>query len=199
LQKFGDLLNADAFARCRENGQPVTSQLTNFSAKAIVHVYFLDYLGRPADPHGLAVYQPSLESGRMSVDDLRTALLHSAEFRNRRLLVSDQLGQTACIRFLSLYPEVAYERLPPLRSYHPIPASALAAEDEAEFLHRCQTWIFKCDKDQSVHSMLSGLQLGQISRLDVLREMVLDAASARRWVRINELTTLCDDRKPNHK
>jgi tetratricopeptide (TPR) repeat protein len=106
---FADLLNADAFVG-RESNQPVTTQLSNLSASAIIHIYFLDYLGRPPDAHGLAVYQQSLERGWMSVDDFRSSLLRSDEFRNRRVRVSDRLGQSVCTRFLSLYPEAAYDR-----------------------------------------------------------------------------------------
>jgi hypothetical protein len=112
---FADLLNADAFVG-RESNQPVTTQLSNLSANAIIHIYFLDYLGRPPDAHGLATYQASLERGWMSVDDFRSSLLCSDEFRKRRVILSDRLGQSVCTRFLPLYPEVAYDRSPPLRA-----------------------------------------------------------------------------------
>jgi hypothetical protein len=125
----------------------------------------------------------------MSVDDLRTSLLHSEEFRQRRVRVSDRLGQTACIPFLSLYPEIAYDDLPPLRTYNLIPASALSVEDDAEFLRRCEVWIHGHEAAQKSR-FLEGLQDGLISRLEVLREMVLDAASVGRLVRVNDATTL---------
>ncbi len=115
--RVDDLLEAEAFVGPKE-GQ-VRSQLSNYSAKGIVHIYFLDYLGRLADPPALVMYQRSLEDGRLSVDDFRTILLRSDEFQRRRVRVSDRLGQVVGIRFLSLYPEVAFDRLPPLRTYEP--------------------------------------------------------------------------------
>ena len=181
--RVDDLLEAEAFVGPKE-GQ-VRSQLSNYSAKGIVHIYFLDYLGRLVDPPALAMYQGSLEDGRLSVDDLRTILLRSEEFQRRRVRVSDRLGQAVGIRFLSLYPEVAFDRLPALRTYEPISASELMTEDDAEFLRRCHARIG--GEEVAELPFLPGLQLSQMSRLDVLREMVLDAASVGRWIRIDDL------------
>jgi tetratricopeptide (TPR) repeat protein len=181
--RVDDLLEAEAFVGPKA-GQ-VRSQLSNYSAKGLVHIYFLDYLGRLADPSALAVYQRSLEDGRLSVDDIRTILLRSDEFQRRRVRVSDRLGQVVGIRFLSLYPELAFDRLPPLRTYEPISASELMTEDDAEFLRRCHARIGGEEVAES--PFLPGLQLSRMSRLDVLREMVLDAVSVGRWIRIDDL------------
>ena len=181
--RVDDLLEAEAFVGLKE-GQ-VRSQLSNYSARGIVHIYFLDYLGRLADPPALAAYERSLEDGRLSVDDLRMILLRSDEFQRRGVRVFDRLGQAVGIRFLSLYPEVAFDRLPPLRAYEPISASEFMTENDAEFLRRCHARIGGEEVAES--PFLPGLQLSQMSRLDVLREMVLDAASVGRWIRIDDL------------
>ncbi len=78
-----------------------------------------------------------------------------------------------------------------------ISASELMTEDDAEFLRRCHARIGGEEVAES--PFLRGLQLNQTSRLDVLREMVLDAASVGRWIRIDDLgfeNNLCSGTHP---
>ena len=49
----------------------------------IVDLFYLDYLGREADPEGLEHYCTRIESGASTYDDLRVDLLRSPEFEKR--------------------------------------------------------------------------------------------------------------------
>lgn len=57
-----------------------------------VDCVYLDILGRPVDLGGYANYGGRVESGDMSLLDLRDMLLESEEFANRRIGVSERVG-----------------------------------------------------------------------------------------------------------
>ncbi len=51
-------------------------------SKKIIDDLYMEILGRPADLEGLQHFASLLESGKMTVDDIRKALLESEEFKS---------------------------------------------------------------------------------------------------------------------
>jgi hypothetical protein len=189
-----DLIGAEAYD-VRQNTHFV-SQLTDLSALAIIHLYYLDYLGRPVDSQGLDTYLQDLNQGRLSVDALRQIILGSDEFRRRGVRVSDRLGQVAGVEFLSLYRDLAFDRSPPLRRYETLSADLFSTEDDSEFLRLCCSRILHLPADDASDAILlrAALKKRHLSRVDVMRETVLDAAAAGRFIKIGGLTHLAANR-----
>lgn len=187
--RVGDLLGAEVYEI--ERGSNFVSQLADLSALAIIHLYYLDYLGRPVDTDGWDTYLDDLDKGRLSVDGLRDIILGSDEFKRRGVRVSDRLGQVLRVDFLSIYREMAFDRSPPLRTYETLSADIFSTEDHSGFIRLCCSEILHQTRDLAEGTTLrAALDEGRISRLDVIREMLSDAAAVGRFVRIDGLMNL---------
>ena len=58
----------------------------------IIDLLYRDYLGRPADPAGLAAYVMQVRQGSCSYADIRASFLASEEYASRALRVADAPG-----------------------------------------------------------------------------------------------------------
>jgi len=165
--------------------EPVPSALHRLSAQDIVQLYYLDYLGRPADSGGLRGHVGALEQDAVTIDDFRYQLLRSEEFRNREVRAHDRLGRMSMMRSLALHEQIPFEQHAPLRHYEQLAIAELAGDDNAKFVDACYTKILRRKPYRRARpELLASLKGRQISRLDVMRELVLEAAAGGRFIEV---------------
>jgi hypothetical protein len=171
-----DLLRAEFLDDTGKNlARCATRQL---SVRALIQLYFLDYLGRVPEPEGLDIWLHRLTRGRLTIDRFRSQVLASDEFRRREIVASDRLGHMACLPYLRLYDRLRFDPGPPLQNFAMLSGDILDCADTV-FLDRCYAAILnrvpaKADLDL-LHTELAS---GKITRLDLLRQFILDAAEA---------------------
>jgi len=148
-------------------------------------LYYLDYLGRPADSGGLRGHVGALEQDAVTIDDFRYQLLRSEEFRNREVRAHDRLGRMSMMRSLALHEQIPFEQHAPLRHYEQLAIAELAGDDNAKFVDACYTKILRRKPYRRARpELLASLKGRQISRLDVMRELVLEAAAGGRFIEV---------------
>jgi hypothetical protein len=168
--------------------KPSVAVCRTLPAKALVELYYLDYLGRAADPEAATSYGRALESNAIGIDDLRNQLLHSEEFRRRDIRPHHRLGRGTMISALSVYERAPFGKHAPLKQYEHLSAVELAASDNSRFLEACYAKIIRRKPDRRTHQTLLGaLEEARMSRLDVMRELVLQAGTQGRYVEIDDL------------
>jgi hypothetical protein len=146
------------------------------SARALIQLYYLDYLGRLPEEDGLNTWLQQLTRERLRVDRFRSEMLASDEFRRREVVASDRLGHMACIPYLGLYDRFRFDLAPPPQNCAMLAADILDCEDTT-FLRRCYTDIFHRDPArEELDDLHAELAAGNLGRLDLLRQFILDAA-----------------------
>lgn len=173
---------------------PATALLRRLSAKALIELYYWDYLGRGADPESVAYHSRLFETNRMGIDDLRDELLHSDEFARRDVRPHHRLGRGTTIRALSLYEAAPFDgQEQPLTQYEHVSQEEIAVSDNSGFLDACYSKVLRRHPGRRAHQgLLAALEQNRICRLDALRELVLQAASGGRFVQIDDLVLLHD-------
>jgi tetratricopeptide (TPR) repeat protein len=147
------------------------------SARGLIQLYYFDYLGRLPDPDGLNVWLRRMTRGRLTVDRFRSLVLSSEEFRRREIVASDRLGHMACIPYVRLYDRFRFDLAPPVQSCATLPADILADADDTEFLRRCYAEILNRDPTgRELDGLQEELTAGKVTRLDLLRQFILEAA-----------------------
>ena len=178
---FEYLLRAEFLDAAGEQRTRCTTR--QLSARGLIQLYYFDYLGRLPDPDGLNVWlrrltHGRLTHGRLTVDRFRSLVLSSEEFRRREIVASDRLGHMACTPYLGLYDRFRFDLAPPPQNYATLAADILDGDDAA-FLRRCYADILYRDPAQKeLDDLHAELAAGNIGRLDLLRQFVLDAADS---------------------
>jgi tetratricopeptide (TPR) repeat protein len=173
---FEYLLRAEFLDAAGEQRTRCTTR--QLSARGLIQLYYFDYLGRLPDPDGLNVWLRRLTHGRLTVDRFRSLVLSSEEFRRREIVASDRLGHMACTPYLGLYDRFRFDLAPPPQNYATLAADILDGDDAA-FLRRCYADILYRDPAQKeLDDLHAELAAGNIGRLDLLRQFVLDAADS---------------------
>jgi hypothetical protein len=127
----------------------------------------------------------------MSVDEFRDALLRSEEFRRRRVLPQDRLGRMACSPLLSLHDEMPFDERQPLIPYERLPASRFAGQADRPFLEACiADLLHRAPRPDEIARFARALANREISRFDILRELVLTATTAGYFAEIADLSGL---------
>jgi len=195
MLEIDDLVGAELF-----DASPSTSSavlLRRLPAKALIELYYLDYLGRAADPAGMISFTAALKRNAMGVDEFRDELLRSDEFRHRDIRPHHRLGRGTMVRALSLYERTPFEQHPPLRQYDHLSAAEFINLDHARFLQACYAKVLRRRPDIRTHQhLLAALEENRASRVDALRELTLQAASIGRFVEIDDLVLLYDGNSP---
>lgn len=191
-----DLLEAELLIA--DNPCTASAGLHHFPAQAIIQLFYLDYLGRDADPGAVAMYADQLTSGDLTVDGLRMRLLRSAEFRARRVGPAHRLGRLVCQKSLAIYERSSFDSRPPLRQYQTLAVDDLGVSDTGEFLRSCQSRVLDRSNPAAVAELRMRIERSEMSRNDALRELVLAAAETGRYVEISpaSLPLLSGQRDP---
>jgi hypothetical protein len=171
---FEYLLNAEFLDEIGDQRARCTTR--HLSARALIQLYYLDYLGRLPEPEGLNIWLRRLTRGRLDVDRFRSQMLASDEFKRREVVASDRLGHMACIPYLAHYDRFRFDLAPPPQNYAMLAADILDGEDTA-FLRRCYADILYRDPaHKELDDLHAELAAGNIGRLDLLRQFILDTA-----------------------
>jgi hypothetical protein len=172
---------------------PNTELLHRLPTKVLIELYYWDYLGRSADPESVAHYTRACEGNAISIDDFRDELLHSDEFARRDIRPHHRLGRATMIRALSLYEAAPFEPQEPPTQYDRVSPAELTVPDNSRFLDACYSTILRRRPSRRVHqTLLAALEENRMSRLDALRELVLQAASNGRFVQVDDVPRLLD-------
>jgi hypothetical protein len=171
---FEYLLKAEFLAQAGDQRARCTAR--RLSPRALIQLYYLDYLGRLPEPEGLNIWLRRLTRGRLDVDRFRSQMLAGDEFRRREVVASDRLGHMAFIPYLDLYDRFRFDLAPPPQSYAMLAADILDGEDTAFLRRCCADILYREPAHKELDDLRAELAAGNIGRLDLLRQFILDAA-----------------------
>lgn len=161
------------------------AQLAGFSTPTIIDLLYWDYLGRPADPEGLASYSARIDGGTLTCEEFRRILIGSQEYTLRHwrtyeapgAIFSQQVVMRAGTEFV---PQPRDDRA---KRAVRISFRELMALGNIEFVVQLYSRILGRSADaRTVWRRLSELRAGR-QRQDIIWEVFRQRIAARRDVR----------------
>ncbi len=164
------------------------AQLAGLSVETMVDLFYRDYLGRPADPEGLANYCGRIRTGSLSFDGFRRSLVSSHEYGLRRRKTDEAPGAIFSQAIvLGAGREFQTVKKRKAERERRVSLRRLLAREGIDFILEAYRQVCgEAPQSRALLRHLNELRAGR-QKLDIIRELCSAPAAFARAIRFVEL------------